>query len=106
MAADRSASGKGAYFSPPRWCTRPRRRRACLLGCRPRERDAEGPFGLAVTPDHAPAIALRRTRRAISPPAAPAPIPGAVPRTRLLRRLTACRETPVVLIVAPPGYGK
>src|SRR4051794_41598121 len=29
-----------------------------------------------------------------------------VPRARLVRRLVACRDTPIVLIVAPPGYGK
>ena len=29
-----------------------------------------------------------------------------VPRARLVRRLVACRETPIVLVVAPPGYGK
>jgi LuxR family maltose regulon positive regulatory protein len=29
-----------------------------------------------------------------------------VPRARLVRRLVACRDTPIVLIVAPAGYGK
>jgi LuxR family maltose regulon positive regulatory protein len=40
-------------------------------------------------------------------PAAPPPLPGGtVPRAHLLRRLAACRDTPVVLIVGPAGYGK
>jgi LuxR family maltose regulon positive regulatory protein len=29
-----------------------------------------------------------------------------VPRARLVRRLVACRDTPIVLVVAPAGYGK
>jgi LuxR family transcriptional regulator, maltose regulon positive regulatory protein len=29
-----------------------------------------------------------------------------VPRTRLVRRLLSCRDTPIVLLVAPAGYGK
>ncbi len=38
---------------------------------------------------------------------APSPLPaGMVPRTALVRRLIALRETPVVSVVAPAGYGK
>ena len=38
---------------------------------------------------------------------APSPLPaGMVPRTSLVRRLIALRETPVVSVVAPAGYGK
>src|SRR5690242_14793927 len=40
-------------------------------------------------------------------PDAPPPWrPGMVPRTRLVRRLLSCRDTPIVLLVAPAGYGK
>src|SRR5689334_15238626 len=55
--------------------------------------------GLLVTPDTAPAIALRRRRPSAPPAVAPAPGDGAVPRTHLLRRLTAARAIPIVLIV-------
>jgi LuxR family maltose regulon positive regulatory protein len=45
---------------------------------------------------------------------APAPLPdvrprlqpGMVPRSRLVRSLVACRDTPIAAVVAPPGYGK
>jgi LuxR family transcriptional regulator, maltose regulon positive regulatory protein len=45
---------------------------------------------------------------------APAPLPdvrprlrpGMVPRSRLVRSLVACRDTPIAAIVAPPGFGK
>ena len=32
--------------------------------------------------------------------------PGTVPRARLVRRLIACRDVPLVTVVAPAGYGK
>jgi LuxR family transcriptional regulator, maltose regulon positive regulatory protein len=66
----------------------------------------------AVSPDNSLAIALRRPERVAPAPVAPAPaVPpslrgGTVPRAHLLRRLTACRDKPVVLMVAPAGYGK
>ncbi|MFL5579027.1 MAG: LuxR C-terminal-related transcriptional regulator [Gemmatimonadaceae bacterium] len=66
-----------------------------------------------MSPDNSSAIMLRRPERvgppphALSPSAPPPPLRGGiVPRAHLLRRLTAARETPVVLIVGPPGYGK
>ena len=40
----------------------------------------------------------------VSPP--PRSRPGTVPRARLVRRLIACREFPLVTVVAPAGYGK
>jgi LuxR family maltose regulon positive regulatory protein len=40
------------------------------------------------------------------PEAPPAWRPGLVPRSRLVRRLVGCRDTPIVLLVAPAGYGK
>jgi LuxR family maltose regulon positive regulatory protein len=36
----------------------------------------------------------------------PAVRPGLVPRTSLVRRLTAADAAPVICVVAPPGYGK
>jgi LuxR family maltose regulon positive regulatory protein len=56
-----------------------------------------------VSPDNSLAIALPRPARATTVP----PLRGGtVPRAHLLRRLVACRDTPVVLIVGPAGYGK
>jgi LuxR family maltose regulon positive regulatory protein len=52
----------------------------------------------AVTVDSAPTLAL------VAEPQ-PQPRPGLVRRTRLLRRLVGC-DAPVVLLVAPAGYGK
>src|SRR4051794_32443049 len=54
--------------------------------------------------DISPAVALYRSGRPSGPP--PRRRGGTVPRAHLLRRLTTCHETPVVLIVGPPGYGK
>jgi LuxR family transcriptional regulator, maltose regulon positive regulatory protein len=52
-------------------------------------------------PLHAPARrTLRRARRS------PALGPGLVGRARLVRRLVAARDVPLVLVAAPAGYGK
>jgi LuxR family maltose regulon positive regulatory protein len=48
-----------------------------------------------------------RHRRATPADTRPPPVrPGMVPRSRLVRRLRACREVPLALVVAPAGYGK
>jgi LuxR family maltose regulon positive regulatory protein len=54
----------------------------------------------------APAIALQPRVRRRADPEPPLFRPDMVPRPRLVRRLTACRETPIAAIVAPAGYGK
>jgi LuxR family maltose regulon positive regulatory protein len=54
-----------------------------------------------VLTDPAPTLARALPRTA----AEPLP-PGTVPRARLVRRLTATAGTPLVLVVAPAGYGK
>src|SRR5262249_29460730 len=63
-----------------------------------------------VTPDTAHALdlaarpGLAEARR--DEPAPPRPRPSMVPRTALVRRLLACRDTPVAIVTAPAGYGK
>jgi LuxR family transcriptional regulator, maltose regulon positive regulatory protein len=59
-------------------------------------------------PDHTtvPLRPLRSARAAPNAFGAPRVAPGLVPRPRLLRRLAAARDVPLVLVVAPAGYGK
>src|SRR6478672_10829430 len=84
------------------WCGRPYARRVGLLGAVPARRDAEP---TVMTPETAFVL---RTRLPLLGPAEQPPIlrPGTVPRARLVRRLLACRDRPVVIISAPAGYGK
>src|SRR4051812_29495482 len=62
-------------------------------------------IGAGVT-SNAPAIALQPRDRGHADRPPPPFRAGMVPRPRLVRRLTACRDTPIAAIVAPAGYGK
>ncbi len=57
------------------------------------------------------AISPRSRRNSQIPPIRskflpPAPSPGAVPRPRLLEKLTSSRDRALTLVCAPAGYGK
>ena len=93
--------------SPPpyRWCPpTPRRRRAPLLrrvaaaGCCdcPME-----PASIAARP-----ATHRGRRRALAGHRPPRRARGSIARPRLLNRLSEARDAPLVLLVAPAGYGK